>query len=121
NVDKLQLPQLTGPLESEAYVMRQYLQFNQLLYPLGVRIRDLALNDRRAWTMTLTNGVVVRLGQDAVLERLRRLVAFLESEHRAQLGDFASIDLRYTNGIAVAYREELDQQNQPGRAVALEN
>ncbi len=120
DVAQLQLPQLTGPSQSEENVMRQYLQFNQLLYPLGVRIRDLALNDRGAWTMTLTNGVVVRLGKDAVLERLRRLVAFLESEYSSRLGSFASLDLRYTNGIAVAYRQELEQANQPDRAVALE-
>lgn len=115
-VGQMQLPQLTGPLASEQAVMRQYLQFNQLLYPLGVRIRDLALNDRGAWTLTLTNGVVVRLGRDAVLERLRRLVVFLESEHSQQLMDMASIDLRYRNGIAVAPRMEMLQE--PGEEVA---
>lgn len=106
-VGQMQLPQLTGPQASEQAVMRQYLQFNQLLYPLGVRIRDLALNDRGAWTLTLTNGVVVRLGRDEVLERLRRLVVFLESDHSRQLLDTASIDLRYRNGIAVARRPEV--------------
>jgi cell division protein FtsQ len=110
-VGQMQLPQLTGPKASEQAVMRQYLQFNQLLYPLGVRIRDLALNDRGAWTLTLTNGVVVRLGRDAVLERLRRLVAFLESEHSQQLMGMASIDLRYRNGLAVAPRPEAAQES----------
>lgn len=101
---ELQLPRLTGPEQSEQTVMLQYLQFNQLLYPLGVRIRDLALNERGAWTMTLTNGAQVKLGRDRVIERLRRLVVFLESEHGKQITNIGSIDLRYRNGIAVAPR-----------------
>ena len=101
---QMQLPNLRGPRDSEQVVMRQYLQFNQLLYPLGVRIQDLALNERGAWSLVLTNGVEVRLGKEAVLPRLRRLVVFLESEFGQDIGDIAAIDLRYRNGIAVAGR-----------------
>jgi len=108
-VEQMQLPHLAGPIDSEQMVMRQYLEFNQLLYPLGVRIRDLVLNERGAWTMTLTNGVEVRLGRSAVLERLRRLVAFLESDYSMELGNIASIDLRYRNGFAVARRQDAEQ------------
>ncbi len=103
-LDQLELPRLTGPEQSEQAVMLQYLQFNQLLYPLDVRIRDLSLNERAAWTMTLTNGAKVRLGRDLVLERLRRLVMFLESGYGEQIVTVESIDLRYRNGIAVALR-----------------
>lgn len=105
-MEQLQLPRLTGPEQSEQAVMLQYLQFNQLLYPLGVRIRDLVLNERGAWTMTLTNGAEVRLGRDLVLDRLRRLVVFLESDYGDQIVNIGSIDLRYRNGIAVAPRAE---------------
>lgn len=117
----LSLPRLTGPEHSEERVMLQYLQFNQLLYPLGVRIRDLVLNDRGAWTLTLTNGVEVRLGREAVLERLRRLVVFLESEHGQQMATMSSIDLRYRNGVAVAHREAVEplEEQQGEKVVAL--
>src|SRR5690606_25793212 len=53
----IQLPLLSGPVEDAKEVMEQYLEFNQLLYPLGVRIRDLTMNARGAWTLTLTNGI----------------------------------------------------------------
>lgn len=120
-LDQLQLPRLTGPEQSEQAVMLQYLQFNQLLYPLGVRIRDLVLNERGAWTMTLTNGAEVRLGRDAVLERLRRLVVFLESGYGDQIVNTGSIDLRYRNGIAVAPRAEAvaGTEAMSGEVVAL--
>jgi cell division protein FtsQ len=118
-MDELQLPRLTGPEQSEQTVMLQYLQFNQLLYPLGVRIRNLALNDRGAWTMTLTNGAEVRLGRDHVLERLRRLVVFLESDYGKEAVNIGSIDLRYRNGIAVAPRADVSGENETDDVVAL--
>jgi cell division protein FtsQ len=90
-----------------------------LLYPLGVRIRDLVLNERGAWTMTLTNGAEVRLGRDHVLERLRRLVVFLESDYAEQITNIGSIDLRYRNGIAVAPRADLTAGEESEKVVAL--
>jgi cell division protein FtsQ len=118
-MDQLQLPRLMGPEQGEQAVMLQYLQFNQLLYPLGVRIRDLVLNERGAWTMTLTNGAEVRLGRDHVLERLRRLVVFLESDYGEQITNIGSIDLRYRNGIAVAPRADLIADPESEKVVAL--
>jgi cell division protein FtsQ len=118
-MDELQLPRLTGPGQSEQTVMLQYLQFNQLLYPLGVRIRNLELNDRSAWTMTLTNGAEVRLGRDHVLDRLRRLVVFLESDYGKEAVNIGSIDLRYRNGIAVAPRADVTADTETDEVVAL--
>jgi cell division protein FtsQ len=102
----MQLPLLSGPPGSESVVMAQYQQFNQLLYPLGVRIRDLNRNARGALTLTLTNGVVVRLGRNDVLARMRRLVVFLKSEFRDQVDRLQTIDLRYRNGLAVEPKSE---------------
>jgi cell division protein FtsQ len=114
--EQMQLPYLSGPDGSENMVMQQYQQFNQLLYPLGVRMRDLELNERGAWTITFTNTaqgdnlVQVRVGKEAVLDRMRRLVTLLESDAVADMPLLASIDLRYGNGLAVSYREEVPEQ-----------
>lgn len=120
--EQLQLPYLSGPEGSESMVMQQYQQFNQLLYPLGVRMRDLELNERGAWTITFTNTaqgdnlVQVRVGRDDVLERMRRLVTLLESNAIANMPLLASIDLRYGNGLAVSYRiDEAGQEDAEGR------
>lgn len=117
--DQLQLPLLAGPEHSEAKVMRQYQEFNQLLYPLGVRIRDLTLNYNGSYELTLINGVLVKLGREDVLERLRRLVVFLESEHGSNLQDLESIDLRYRNGLAVQRRRNVTGDNPGTKAAAL--
>lgn len=108
--EQVQLPLLAGPEHSEQKVMRQYQEFNQLLYPLGVRIRDLTLNESGSYELTLINGVRVKLGREDVLERLRRLVVFLESEHGRDLQDVEAIDLRYRNGLAVARRQSVSSE-----------
>lgn len=110
--EQMQLPFLSGPPNSENTVMLQYLQFNQLLYPLGVRIRDLELNERGAWSITVTNAaqtaaqvsVKVKVGREEMLDRMKRLVTFLESQSADQLLQVETIDLRYANGLAVSHR-----------------
>ena len=105
----LGLPDRSGPPGSEALMMRQYLQFNQLLYPLGVRISALELNERQAWTLRFGNAarsealvnVEAKVGKEDVLERMRRLVVFLASVPVDELQEVESIDLRYGNGLAV--------------------
>ncbi|MGA0805199.1 MAG: cell division protein FtsQ/DivIB [Pseudohongiellaceae bacterium] len=110
--EQMQLPYLSGPAGTESMVMQQYQQFNQLLYPLGVRMRDLELNERGAWTITFMNTaqndnlVQVRVGRDDVLERMRRLVTLLESEALTRMPLISGIDLRYGNGLAVTFRED---------------
>ncbi|MES2605968.1 MAG: cell division protein FtsQ/DivIB [Pseudomonadota bacterium] len=115
--EQLLLPLLAGPENSEQKVMRQYQEFNQLLYPLGVRIRDLTLNDSGSYELTLINGVRVKLGREDVLERLRRLVVFLESDHGRDLQDVEAIDLRYRNGLAIARQQSVSSKVQQGNKV----
>lgn len=113
---QLQLPWLSGPEGSEAVVIQQYQQFSQLLYPLGLRLRDVELNERGAWTITLAPAVQddrllqVKVGRDEVLERMRRLVSFLESGMAERMPQLATIDLRYGNGLALGYRDAGSQR-----------
>lgn len=92
---------LSGPSGSEGQVMEQYLLFNQLLYQRGLKIAELILNERSAWKLILANGVVVNVGKTEVMERMRRLVGFVDPLFIEQMVAIESIDLRYASGIAV--------------------
>lgn len=96
-----QLAILSGPAGSERQVMDQYLLFNQLLYQRGLKIAELSLNERAAWQLALANGVVVNIGKDDVMKKMRRLVAFMDPVFLEQMVSVESIDLRYSSGIAV--------------------
>lgn len=101
--DKASLPTLSGPEGREREVMSQYQKFTQLLYPLGLRLASLELNGRGAWRFRLDNGVVVKVGKNRVMEKMRRFAVF--SPFLEQMAGIAAIDLRYQNGIAVSRRE----------------
>ena len=96
-----QLAILTGPDDSARQVMEHYQLFNQLLYQRGLKIAELSLNERGAWLLMLANGVLVNIGEEDVMKRMRRLVAFLQPYFLDQMATVESIDLRYTSGIAV--------------------
>ncbi len=96
-----QLAILSGPIGTERQVMEQYLLFNQLLFPRGLRMSELMLDNRHAWTVMLGNGVEINVGKSKVMERMKRLVEFVDPVFIEQMASVDAIDLRYANGIAV--------------------
>ena len=104
-LDQTQLPYLKGPRDTEQAVMQQYQKFTQLLYPLGLKVAELDLNSRGAWQLKLENGVVIKVGKNKVMEKMRRLVTFMDDYFIDQMVNIDSIDLRYSNGISVSKRK----------------
>jgi len=105
------LPLLIGPEQTQAGVLQVYRDFSALFAPLGLAIERLELNERRAWMVTLGNGLHVVLGRDDEMPRLRRLVSSYEDVFRSREGDVERIDLRYTNGFAVHWRQSSGKQS----------
>lgn len=99
------LPSLAGPEGSAPQLMATYLRVAEMLqgHQLTVaRVEESAAGDIE---VTLQGGVRLRLGTDAQVARLRRVDAVLSAALAAQLDRVDSIDARYDNGVAVAWRE----------------
>lgn len=99
------LPLLRGPGESGKVVMKEYLSLQGMLAPLGLRISHLTMNERRAWSLNLQGGQQLRLGRSDLHTRLLRFVRVFARTLKPQLKKIDSVDLRYTNGFAVRWRE----------------
>lgn len=99
------LPLLRGPLHSEGAVMKEYQAMQGMLAPLGLRISHLTMNERRAWSLNLESGLQLRLGRRDMHTRLLRFVRVYSRVLKPQQAKIDSIDLRYTNGFAVRWRE----------------
>lgn len=95
------LPRLSGPAGSEKEVARRYAEFTRLLLPLQRRPLEVALNDRRAWSVKLDNGMVIALGRERMEARLARFVALYPHTLANVAGPVEYVDLRYPNGFAV--------------------
>ncbi len=111
------LPQLGGPDYLAREATQRYLSMARRLAPTGLRIRELRVDGRHAWRMTLDNGLVVKLGSHHMDERLARFVRLYPRLSRPGQGALVQVDLRYTNGFAVK-RQPLptaEPRSEPGR------
>ncbi len=99
------LPQLYGPKRAQLRVMQQYQLLSQMLRPLGFSIARLELRARGSWFLTTSQGIELLLGRDQVIEKMRRFTAIYQQALVQESENIARIDLRYANGLAVAWHE----------------
>jgi len=100
-----ELPRLSGPLGSEAEVARRYLAAQGALTEAGMRLTAVRLDSRGSWEFDLDNGITVRLGRRQVDERFTRFVQAGVGQIAAHASDINYIDMRYTNGFAIGWRQ----------------
>ncbi len=108
--DEIQgLPWLQGPQERLDEVLSHWVEFSELLDPMGLEISSLSLDRRGAWSMQLSNGTWVQLGRDFARERFDRLLASWDSLMDEQAVPPQDVDMRYTNGFAVLWPQHLQE------------
>jgi cell division protein FtsQ len=98
-----ELPQLEGPEGSEAEVAKLYLDTYPRLLAVGMRLARVELDPRGAWELSLSNGVVVRLGRQDVAERLERFITVASPLVATRAAEITFVDLRYSNGFSVGW------------------
>lgn len=105
------LPQLNGPERAKRRVMQTYQQFNRLLRPYGHRVARLEMRDRGSWFLTTREGIEILLGRDEVVDKMQRFLTIDKQMLSDRRELIARIDLRYSNGMAVAWREPATVQS----------
>jgi cell division protein FtsQ len=99
-----ELPRLSGPTGAESEVTARYLATQGKLTEAGLRLAALELDPRGAWTLTLDDGVQVRLGRQQIEERFERFMNVGSKLVTQRAEDIAYVDLRYDNGFAVGWK-----------------
>jgi cell division protein FtsQ len=99
-----ELPQLSGPVGTEAEVTARYLAVQGRLTESGLRLVTLALDARGALEFTLDDGVLVRLGRTQVDQRFERFVRAAARLVSQRASDIGYVDMRYGNGFAVGWK-----------------
>ncbi len=105
NLPKLPLPKLYGPVNSTDIVLEQFGLISQVIATTSLRISQLTLEARGAWSVTFVNGIQVKLGREEVLERLQRFIAVYKSDLSGRIEQITSVDARYPHGVAVGWKE----------------
>ncbi len=99
------LPVVFGPLEQSRTLVKRFHDINAMLESVGLNLRALAQDDRHAWHLLLGNGIPVALGRDNPDARIQRFVRSFSQVITTRSAQIAAIDLRYTNGFAVSWRD----------------
>jgi len=112
---QLDLPHLSGPDGQHEMMLDELSRMQAWLLETGLIIKNIKLDARRAWILTMTTGMELRLGRKQMHERLNRFVSVYKETLGAKMSKknrfknaaqkIKYIDMRYTNGFAVAWKE----------------
>jgi cell division protein FtsQ len=100
------LARLQGPEGSGKAVVAAFTDMNAILAPVGLHIAALRLDQRRAWSLELDNGMQLVLGRGDSYERLLRFVRFYHRALKGREAQVQRVDLRYSNGFAVRWKTD---------------
>ena len=97
-----------GPADAGKEVLSLYEKANNWFKPWGAEVTSLALTERYAWHVRLSNGMKVEFGRDEessdknlTEERVARLFKYWPQVQEKWANRVDAVDLRYANGFAV--------------------
>ncbi len=105
------LPVLEGPDESQKLLLER---FRLLRQTYGLSLVRLHLNERRAWEFELDSNLRVILGRRDFENRIERFVHVVIKNLGEKLLQAKEIDMRYTNGFAVRWKQHTTEFNESG-------
>ncbi len=96
---------LEGADEDASRIAREYLRMRTLLETAGLRLQQVRVDARQAWRLQTIDGVVLNLGRREVMPRLTQFVQLYPYLKRQARSLPEAVDLRYTNGFTVRWRD----------------
>ena len=108
------LPQLAGPDSQVQEVVTLYNEARELFAPLGLQVKDVAMDRRGSWSLALSNGTQVVVGRADARPRLARFARMLPQLLARNTLPLQRADLRYTNGFALSWGEPGIGNGEPG-------
>ncbi len=99
------LPRLAGSPGHEAEVEQTWRRLAPTLAGTALELVGLQLDARGEWAALTKGGIELRFGQDPPDERLPMLIGAAQRSIGQRWAEVQYVDLRYTNGFAVGWRE----------------
>jgi len=111
---EMQIPVINGPEGLQHKVWGFLVSLHTELSGLGLDVNRLVLDERRSWSMLLSNGVVLQLGRNDTQRRMQRFVKVFSMQNAPKLDDIKYIDLRYPNGFAMKNKTSQEKESGAG-------
>ena len=101
------LPVLRAQYGSSQEMMDSYQMLAALFLPTGLKLAELQRDNLGVWRIETVRGIELVLGRDQLAEKIKRLALAWHSGLQNELHNIETIDLRYPNGLAVAWKDSL--------------
>lgn len=98
-------PTIFSPLENGREMAERYVGLMKMLDGLGLEIVELTEDESGSWQMKFRQGQEIILGRKEQEKRVKRFRVGYMQELRAKFADIRRVDLRYTNGFAVEWKQ----------------
>jgi cell division protein FtsQ len=99
-----ELPRLSGPAGSELQVAKRFFELDVQLKQRGLNAVALAVDERGAWKLELSNGIDVRFGAVALEARTTRFFEAFDLVLAPLANKVGYVDMRYTNGFSIGWK-----------------
>lgn len=96
------LPLLEGPSEDLKTILSVYEKMAEILSGQQLKIKKVIRRPNLAWEVTLTNGIILKLGKQDTLDRVARFTAAYPTLLEKPV-PLIYVDLRYPKGMAVKW------------------
>jgi cell division protein FtsQ len=101
------LPLFEGPEGAAELLAKRFQLMSSQLAEVKLGIATLAISERRAWQVSLSNGLHLLLGRAASDAQIMRFTDAYKQVLASRAEKIRSVDLRYTNGFSVRWKSEL--------------
>lgn len=102
-------PVIHSPKSKGREMAEQYVEFTRAIHGLGLEIVELTEDERGLWKMKLSEGQDVIVGQKEQQKRIERFRVGYMQALKSRFADIRTIDLRYTNGFAIEWKQGRDK------------
>jgi cell division protein FtsQ len=105
------LPVVHAASHQPAWVLQQFYQLEARFNSVDERLVALHADSRGALNVELINGLQIKLGRGNIDHKIDRLVNIYQQQILPRREQIQRLDLRYSNGFAVAWKKEVLQAN----------
>lgn len=98
------LPMLYGEPSRAKQLAKIFEKTLVEIKPLGMQLRALFEDERQSKHLVLSNGLVIAIGEGDVIKKITRFVIAYQQYLSPQISEVKKVDLRYTNGLAVEWK-----------------
>ena len=101
-----QLPVIHSRSEKLGQLLSRYHTLDRRFEGLGETVISVREDSRGALDIELSDGLLIKVGRAQLEHKISRLMTIYEQQIKPRRSEIRQLDLRYSNGFAVAWKQE---------------